>query len=253
VTIIIGSIMATASAVSGDNLQDLKAGQWVGATPWKQQVMLMLGVVVGALAITPILQILFEAYGIGDVLPRTGMDPTKTLTAPKAAVMAAIAGGVFEQTLDWSLFGIGAVIAAAVIIIDEIFILRNTPWRLPILAVAVGIYMPLDVTVPVFIGGLISYFADVRLRRNKGALGTQYEKVVNQGRHRGMLFSSGLIAGEALVGVALAIPFAAYQNTNLFRIMPASYEKMSMLMGALAFMSIGFYLYRIGSATKTRS
>src|SRR3569623_1136366 len=101
ITIIIGSIMATASAVSGDNLQDLKAGQWVGATPWKQQVMLMLGVVVGAIAITPILQILFEAYGIGDVLPRPGMDPTKTLTAPKAAVMAAIAGGVFEQSLEW--------------------------------------------------------------------------------------------------------------------------------------------------------
>ncbi len=245
ITIMLGAIVANAAAVSGDNLQDLKSGQIVGATPWKQQVMLIVGVVVGAFVMTPVIQILFEAYGIGNVLPREGMDPTQALGAPKAALMAVISTGVFSQSLDWSMFNIGAVLAVLVIGIDEYRKKTQASWRLPVMGVALGIYMPLDVSVPVFIGGVVAAIVAYRHRRKKHS-----PSQVKQTQNRGLLFCSGVIAGEALVGIALAIPFAACQTTECFKIAPEGFEPMAVLLGTLVFYMVGYYLYNISSKVK---
>jgi putative OPT family oligopeptide transporter len=250
ISIIIGAVMANSASISSDNLQDLKAGQIVGSTPWKQQLMLMMGVVVGALVITPILEILYQAYGIGNVLPREGMDPAQALSAPKAAIMAAVAQGVFSRSLDWSLVLLGCGIAVVIIILDEILKSKKIRWRFPVLSVALGIYMPLDVVMPLAIGGFIAFFADKALDKQRSNLGTAYAKAETKARHRGLLFSSGLIAGEALLGILLAIPFAAYQSTTLFKIKPEGFENASIFLGMLAFFGIAYYLYKIASRAK---
>ena len=249
-TIIFGAIVANAASISCDNLQDLKAGQIVGATPWKQQVMLMVGVVAGAIAITPILQVLFEAYGIGDVLPRPGMNPAQALAAPKAALMAAMAQGVFSQSLDWSMIILGGSIAIGVIILDTIMKHRNSRWRFPVLAVALGLYMPMEVVVPLAIGGFIAFFADKKLDKSRATLGVDFHKAESHARRRGLLLCSGLIAGEALVGILLAGPFAAYQSTTIFKIAPEGFHTWAMLMGSTAFIGICLYLYRITTQRK---
>lgn len=245
ITIMLGTIVANAAAVSGDNLLDLKSGQIVGATPWKQQIMLIVGVVAGAFVMTPVIQILFEAYGMGSVLPREGMDPTQALAAPKAALMAVISTGVFAQSLDWSMFGLGAIVAIVVILIDGYFQKTKSSWRLPIMGVALGIYMPLDVTVPVLIGGIVASIVAYRHKRKQHS-----PAQVKQAENRGLLFCSGMIAGEALVGIALAIPFAACQSTDCFRIVPLSFEPMAVLLGTLVFYVVSYYLYNISSKVK---
>jgi putative OPT family oligopeptide transporter len=253
ITIILGGIMACAAALSNDTLQDLKSGQLVGATPWKQQLILLVGVFAGAIAITPVLQVLYEAYGIGNIMPRGGMDPAHTLAAPKAAIMAAIAEGIFARTLDWSMFALGGLIGGVVIIFDEIFKRTSAVLRLPVLAVALGIYMPLDISVPVFLGGMIAYFADKALDRQRSSFGVDYQSATDYARRRGLLLASGLIAGEALVGIALAIPFAAYQSTHLFSIVPDTFAPTGVGLGSLAFFGLCYYLYKIASQGKLTS
>lgn len=248
-TVIIGAVVANSASISCDNLQDLKAGQIVGATPWKQQVMLMLGVIAGAIAITPILDILFKAYGIGNTFPRAGMDPTQALAAPKAALMAALTEGVFARSLDWSMVFIGFGIAIGVILIDEIMRRRNSRWRFPVLAVAIGIYMPLDVVVPLFFGGVIAFIAEKRLDRQRSKLGADYTSSAKSAQQRGVLFCSGLIAGEAMVGILLAIPFAAYQSTSLFSIAPQGFAPVALILGNVIFFGVGYYLLHISSKT----
>ena len=197
----------------------------------------MVGVVAGALAMAPVLQILFKAYGIGNVLPRAGMDPMQALAAPKAALMAAIASSVFTKSLDWSMFGLGALLAFVIILIDEICKRRKSAWRLPILGVAIGVYMPLEISVAVFIGGAIAHVVN-RKQKAQGDSTMQ---------NRGLLFCSGMIAGEALVGIALAVPFAAYQATDCFSIAPQGFGPISVVLGVVTFCAIILYLYKIST------
>ena len=113
-------VIGAALAISNDTMQDLKVGEIVGATPWKQQVMLFLGVIVSAFVVPPILQLLYNAYGIGGVFPRPDMNPAQMLAAPQAGLMATVAKGAFSHQLQWGMIGVGAVIASISIVIDEI-------------------------------------------------------------------------------------------------------------------------------------
>ena len=246
--VIIGAVISNAAAISGDNLQDLKSGQLVGATPWKQQVMLMVGVIAGAIVMAPILQILFEAYGIGNIMPRSGMDPAQALGAPKAAIMAAIAQGVFSHSINWTMFGIGAALAVLIILVDMNLKKNHPTWRLPVLAVAIGIYMPLDITVPVLIGGMITALCDRAMKQKRYRLSdSSFAFKKERAERHGMLFCSGLIAGESIVGILIAIPFAAYQRTDLFKIAPSDFERMGVFLGCLAFIGVCLYLYQTAS------
>jgi putative OPT family oligopeptide transporter len=181
--IMIGAVICCAAAIAGDNMQDLKAGFLLGATPWKQQLMQTIGVISAVLVMAPVLNLLLTAYGIG---PATEEQPN-SLTAPQATLMAAVANGVLGGELPWGLISIGAAIGIAVVIADESLKRRGSNIRMPALAVALGIYLPLELSVPIALGGLVSWLAG-----KKSLPGT--------------LVAAGLITGEALTGIFVAIP-----------------------------------------------
>jgi len=191
--IMIGAVVCCAACIGGDNLQDLKCGYIVGATPWKQQVMLAIGAASSALVMAPVLNLLLKAYGIGVPTPEHP-DP---LLAPQATLMASVAKGMFGGHLPWGMISIGALIGAAVIAWDLWLKKRGSSFRAPVLAVAVGIYLPLELSVPIFLGGLIAHLVERRLGGG--------EEAERAGRN-GMLFAAGLITGEALMGIIIAIP-----------------------------------------------
>ena len=242
ITILVGAIIGCTVGVAGDNLQDLKSGQLVGATPWKQQVMLLIGVLVSALVLGPIFQILFEAYGFGDVLPREGMDPAKALSAPKAALMAAVTQAIFTQSMDWTMVITGVILGIVILCIDKALKKADSKWRLPVVAVAVGIYMPLTVTVPLLFGGILSYISQKALEKKKATAG---QKAVAE--RNGILFASGLIAGEALVGILIAIPFVAYQSTNVFKIVPDGLVGYTDVLGLAVILAVLYWFYQVAS------
>ncbi len=175
-SILFGSIICCSAAISGDNMQDLKTGYLVGATPWKQQIMQIIGTTASALTITFVLNILHSAYTIGsDALP-----------APQANLMKVVVEGVFNKTLPWEWISMGICIGIFIIILDEIQAKRGSDFRFPVLAVAVGIYLPIGLSLPIFLGSLISY--------------------MTKNNEKGTIFSSGLITGEAIMGILIAIP-----------------------------------------------
>lgn len=216
--IFIGAVVACAAAIGGDNMQDLKAGWLVGATPWKQQVMQMIGVVSAAVVLGPVLILIEQAYGIG--VP-TEAHPNP-LAAPQATLMASVAEGVFERDLPWTMIIIGMVIAVAVIVLDQIQERRGAEFRLPVLAVAVGIYLPFELTVPIFIGGIISWAVKRGLEKRKamatGEEKNRLQKLGEAANNRGLLFASGLITGEALIGILMAIPIVVSGNADVLAV-----------------------------------
>ncbi len=218
--IFIGAVVACAAAIGGDNMQDLKAGYMVGATPWKQQVMQMIGVVTAAFVLGPVLLLIENAYGIG--VP-TEAHPNP-LAAPQATLMASVADGVFKQNLPWGMIIIGMIVAIGIIILDQIQKRRGSSFRLPVLAVAVGIYLPFQLSVPIFIGGVIAWFVQRGLKKRiaitaEGDRG-ELEEAGKKANNRGLLFASGLITGEALIGILMAIPIVISGNADVLAIVP---------------------------------
>jgi len=176
-------------------MQDLKAGYLLGATPWKQQLMQCIGVVSAALIIAPVLNLLLTAYGMG---PPSAAQP-ESLAAPQATLMAAVASGVLDGDLPWSLVGVGALIGTGIILVDEYLRRSGASVRAPVLAVAVGIYLPLELSVPIFLGGLLALFSGNRHSPGRS----------------GLLFAAGLITGEALIGIFLALPIVLTGNPDV--------------------------------------
>ena len=247
--ILVGGVVACSAAIAGDNMQDLKAGQIVGATPYKQQIMQMIGVVASALVVAPVLSLLFQAYGLGDVFPRAGMDPSEALRAPQATLMASVADGVFQRNLPWTMIWIGTGIAIALIVLDKILEARKSEFRTPVLAVAVGIYLPLELDMTIGIGGIIAWLVARAILSRRAQLGDGYDEAVKTSERRGLLFSSGLITGEALVGILLAIPFAAAQSTNVLNLAPEGFDQFATALGLAGFVFFCGWLYRLASRT----
>ncbi|RLA33889.1 MAG: oligopeptide transporter, OPT family [Gammaproteobacteria bacterium] len=232
--IMIGGVVCCAAAIAGDNMQDLKAGYILGATPWKQQVMQGVGVVSAVLVMAPILNLLLQAYGIG--IP-TAEHP-EPLAAPQATLMASVAQGVFRGGLPWTMTIIGGVIGILIIICDEVLKSKGSTFRAPVLAVAVGIYLPLELSTAILVGGLIAHFA-ARVHAKRGVDG---EKSM---RH-GMLFAAGLITGEALVGILMAIPIVKSGDADVF----ALSESMQFggTMGLVIVGAVSVWMYRVAAA-----
>lgn len=227
--IMIGAVVCCAAAVGGDNLQDLKTGYLVGATPWKQQLMLAIGAFSCALIMGPVLNLLAQAYGIG----------SKTLPAPQAMLMASVAKGLFGGQLPWAVITIGAGVGAVIIAVDEYLKKMEKRFRVPVLAAAIGIYLPLELMVPIFLGGLIAHLVE------------RYHKIRaddEEGRDRvhrpGVLFAAGLITGEALMGIGIALPIVITKNKDVLAL-PGGYQ-LNQWIGLAILALVGWLLYRIG-------
>lgn len=192
------SIIVAIACISNDNMQDLKTGYLVGATPWRQQVALLLGCVVGALVIAPVLNLLYQAYGFPGALPRPDMDPSQALAAPQAALMTTIAQGIFSSTLAWDYIYIGLGLGVVLVIVDQVLKRNTRNLCLPPLAVGMGIYLPPSVQTPLVVGAVLGYFLRKHMKAKYG------EEEAKAGFRRGTLFASGLIVGESIVGVVLA-------------------------------------------------
>lgn len=244
--VFITTAILTAAAITNDTIQDLKAGQIVGATPWKQQLMLIIGTIIAALVIPPILELLFNAYGIGNIFPRPGMDPSQALSAPQAMLMATLTKGVFSHNLPWSMLTAGAVIALACIFIDAL--LKKKGNNLPVLAVGLGIYLPISISMTIVLGGVAAFFIERTLTKqssNRYQNDKEKEETIEAGQQQGLLGACGIVAGASLMGVVLAIPFSIAKSTDILRLVPTSFAPYANLLGAIASIAVLIWLHTI--------
>ncbi|WP_239349229.1 OPT family oligopeptide transporter [Snodgrassella communis] len=202
------SVVMAISTISNDNLQDLKTGHLIQATPWRQQVALIIGSIVGAIVISPVLELLYNAYGFTGALPRSGMDPTQALSAPQATLMTTIAKGIFSHNLEWIYIKAGVCLGIFLIVLDIVIKRLRPGWSIPPLAVGMGIYLPASVNMPIFIGTVLSYFCMWHIRKRYTDPKIQ-ERELKATDRRGTLLAAGLIVGESIVGVAMAMIIVA--------------------------------------------
>lgn len=218
------------ATISNDNLQDLKTGQLVGATPWRQQVALIFGVFFGSLVIPPVLSLLNQAYGFAGA---PGAGPN-ALPAPQAALISALAKGVLGGTLDWRMIGYGAI-AGAVIVTIDMALGRSGRMRCPPLAVGLGIYLPMQTSLLVVVGAVAGWFYDRWAHRQRDPDGAE---------RMGVLLATGLIVGESLFGVALAGLVVASGSAAPLGIMPESFAPTALILSPLLFAALTAWLYR---------
>jgi len=242
--ILIGAVVCCAAAIAGDNMQDLKAGHLLGATPRKQQFMQIVGTLSAAVVLAPVLMLIQKAYGIG--VP-TAEHPNP-LTAPQATLMESVARGVFQGNLPWTMISIGVGVGAAIIALDQWLKWHGARFRTPILAVAVGIYLPFELSVPIFAGGLIAHLTGRRLALWRR--GPEDDEGVATAKRNGLLLAAGLITGEALVGIFMAIPIVIAQDRNVLALLDepfGGWPGVEMLVG------VGILLYLVVTTSFRRA
>ncbi|MBV9718868.1 MAG: oligopeptide transporter, OPT family [Candidatus Eremiobacteraeota bacterium] len=222
--LVVTAVLLCVATISNDNLQDLKTGQLVDATPWRQQVALVAGVVVGALVIPPILDLLNRAYGFaGSVGVHSAL--AQPLPAPQATLISALAKGVIGGQIDWRLIGTGAILGAIIVGVDEL--LRTKKLALPPLAVGLGIYLPISTTAPVVLGAILGWAYNRWAARQRNA---------QRAKQLGVLVASGLIVGESLFGVLLAALIVVSGRAAPLGIVGDSFASPANIIGTLAFL-----------------
>jgi putative OPT family oligopeptide transporter len=234
--LLVTAVLLCVATISNDNLQDLKTGQLVDATPWRQQVALVAGVVVGALVIPPILNLLNRGYGFAGT-PGVHAGIAQALPAPQATLISALAKGVIGGQIDWRLIGAGAVVGAIVVAIDEL--LRKRGHALPPLAVGLGIYLPASTTAPVVIGAIAGW-----LYNRWAARCAQPERM----KQAGVLIASGFIVGESLFGVVLAGLIVFSGRPEPLGVMPPNFVQMATFLGPVCFAATIILLLRWAGA-----
>jgi putative OPT family oligopeptide transporter len=227
------AVIFNVAAIANNNLQDLKTGQLVDATPWKQQWALVIGVIAGALVIPPVLDLVNHAYGFVGA-PGAEARPNP-LPAPQAGLISSLAKGVITADIDWSLIRIGAMIGIGIILLDEVLRRTTKHMHVPPLAVGLGIYLPTQSTLMIVVGAVVGWFFDTRADRTPKPDAT---------KQLGVLLASGLIVGEGIIGVVIsALVVFSGKDFPLSLVGPA-YEKVGIMIGGAAFAIIAFGLYR---------
>jgi putative OPT family oligopeptide transporter len=227
------AVIFNVAAIANNNLQDLKTGQLVDATPWKQQVALIIGVLAGAVVIPPVLNLVNQAYGfVGAPGAELLAHP---LPAPQAGLISSLAQGVIAADIDWSLIRMGALIGVGIIVFDEILARTTKHMRVPPLAVGLGIYLPTASTLMIVVGSVVGWIYDRRADRTRNPEGA---------KQLGVLLASGLIVGESIIGVVIsAIVVFSGKNAPLSLVGP-NFATPAIIIGGLAFVATAFVLYR---------
>jgi len=235
------TVVLAVAVIGNDNLQDLKTGQLVGATPWKQQVALIIGVFAGSCVVPPVLELLNHAYGFAGA-PNANAISAQPLSAPQATLISTLAKGVIGGDLKWDLIGYGALIGLALVAID--FMLKRSSgnkYSCAPLGVGLAIYLPSAVTSPVVVGAIAGYFFDKAMKGKKYGEGAS---------RLGVLIMSGFIVGESLFNVALAGLIVLTNNGEPLAIKNSMTEATTMLI-ALAVAAVvvaGLYRWSANSA-----
>jgi putative OPT family oligopeptide transporter len=228
----ITAIVFACATISNDNLQDLKTGQLVGASPMRQQIALIVGVAAGASVIPFVLNLLAKAYGFAGAANVGVLDPEHPLPAPQATLISALAQGVIGGNLQWKMLGIGALVGVGLILLDTLLGAMNK-LRIPPLAVGIGIYLPMSATFAVVVGAVISYWYDGVARRSRNPERTE---------RLGTLVASGLIVGESLWGVINAGLIVGLSNDAPIGLVAEDFPAAPWL-GVLCFVGILILLY----------
>ncbi|MEZ5965696.1 MAG: oligopeptide transporter, OPT family [Planctomycetota bacterium] len=234
--IYLAAFICVGCCIAGDNLQDLKCGHVVGATPWKQQACLVVGAIASAFAIPWVLGVLDQDTGIG----RPIHEGVTALSAPQATLMKEISTGIFGQGLEWIYVYIGFGLAVLLILLDQVQKARGSSFRFPVLAVAVGIYLPFGLSVLIFTGAVLNWLV---LRVTSHDTPEQKQDLENNG----MLLASGLITGEALMGVL--VPLIVLWLPSL---RPAEHWSFAPIASLVAVVAMALYLYRRTLASTNR-
>ncbi|HEY6516946.1 MAG TPA: oligopeptide transporter, OPT family [Steroidobacteraceae bacterium] len=226
------AVVFAVASIANNNLQDLKTGQLVDATPAMQQWALVVGVIAGALVIPPVLDLVNHAYGF---LGAPGVNPAHALPAPQAGLISALAQGVIQNNIDWSALGVGGLIGAGCIVFDEL--LRRTVKGacLPPLAVGLGIYLPTASTLMIVVGSIVGLAFNRRAARGPRSEATQ---------QLGVLLASGLIVGESLLGVVFAAAVAFSGNPYPIGVVGDRFQMPSLWLSGVAFAIVVWLLYR---------
>jgi len=228
--LIVTGIVFGIATISNDNLQDLKTGQLVGATPWKQQVALLIGVVFGSIVVPPVLNLLGSTLGFAGA---PGAGPN-ALAAPQAALISALAKGVLGGNLNWAMIGYGALTGVVVIAVDEL-LGKAGKLRLPPLGVGLGVYLPMSVTLPVTIGAVVGFAYDRWADRARDP---------ELAKRMGVLTATGMIVGESLWGVGFAgIVYLTNQETPL-ALVGDGFASVALVGGTLLFAALTWVMYR---------
>ncbi len=228
--LIVTGLVFGIATISNDNLQDLKTGQLVGATPWRQQVALIFGVIFGSLVVPPVLQVLYVGIGFAG-MPGAGPN---ALPAPQAALISALAKGVLGGNLNWTMIGYGALTGIGLVLLDGA-LGRAKTLRLPPLAVGIGIYLPMAAVLPVVIGAVIGFYYDRRGDRREKPEFT---------RRMGVLTATGLIVGESLWGVVFAGIVAGSGSDTPLAVVGDGFETVALVGGTALFVLLALWVYR---------
>ncbi len=230
--LVVTAIIFACATISNDNLQDLKTGQLVGASPRRQQIALIVGVIAGSIVIPPILNLLAQSNGFAGA-PNLNTISSNPLPAPQATLISALAKGVIGGNLDWKMMGIGALVGVGLVLLDETLGLLKK-LRIPPLAVGIGIYLPMSATFAVVVGAIVGHWYNTRTARGPHAA---------RAERLGTLIASGLIVGEGLWGVLNSGLVVATKNDAPIGLVPADFAPANWI-GVISFVGLIVLLYR---------
>lgn len=262
VALFVTSVIITVVSIANDNLQDLKTGRLVDATPWRQQVALLIGVGVGAIVISPLLELFYRTYGFAGAMPRAGMDAGQAMAAPQASLMSTITIGIFNGLLPWRMVFIGAALGVLLIGIDAW--LRRRGAQLPVLTVGIGMYLPPTVGVTIAVGGVVGWLSERTLRRRAAsrdaAAGAAVDAPKAAGdqaagdratgdradrpRRRGVLIASGFLVGESFAGVLIAATHGLSGRGDPLALVGAGFAASATWLGLAGFILAAILFYR---------
>jgi putative OPT family oligopeptide transporter len=247
-TLILGGIIAGASCIANDNIQDLKVGALIGTPPWQQQLMLTFGVIIASFVIPFVMEVLFNVYGLTTVMPHPQMNPAQTLPAPPAAMMAALVQSFFNHNLPWLLMGVGAGLILVWQGIRYFFFKKSS-----LLGFAMGIYLPLSTSIPLFLGSLFAYF--ITKQAKSRALSRKVEMssapvIIEKTQQRALLLACGLVAGATLMDVLLAIPISITGQSALWTMVPHAWQPVTLILGILSTLFLAWVGYRVTFPSK---